>query len=307
MLLRIISIFYLFPFFLNADSLTSQPTYAIVFHETYCEKYNNAIHRYIHSVGKKGYSAFYFCTDTVDIKELKKRINLNAEERNVNLSEIKGINIFGPVISTATIRNLKSRDRYFYPTTTLMLDNIELVLYRNTVIDIKTKPYKSPDITRWVSHMFASPNKIDKDISSVLDNFSNELAEQGSISTGENFKNKLQNDLSDSRTVKYYSFPDGEGTAIIGMASFPVLWTITGLSRMREGYSFWRRFQTVGDYFGSFALIGLMSGVEAYSINSYLYTQHYLPDGNQWKKVLLRKPLNIDGFIDMHGKHYNYF
>ncbi|WP_422133260.1 MULTISPECIES: hypothetical protein [unclassified Endozoicomonas] len=307
MLLRIIVLLYLFSFLLSADASALRPTYVMVFHENYCKNYNSAIQHYMDSLELNGYSAFHFCTDTVDINELKKRINHNTEKRKVSLSEIKGINIFGPITSTKVIDYLKPYGLSFYPTTTLAADNIELVLRKNTVIDIKTEKYKSPVIKRWVSHIFASPSEINTDISTALYAFSDKLARHGVISAGEIFKNNLQNNFSNYRTIEYYSFPRGEGTAIIGMTSFPVLWTISGLARMREGYGFWKRYQTFGDYFGSSLLIGLMLGLEAYSIKSYLYTQYYLPDDNRWKKVLLTKSLAIDGFLDTYAEQHNHF
>lgn len=307
MLLRITVLFYLLLFFINADASALRPAYVMIFHKNYCENYHNAIQHYMHSLELNGYSTFHFCTDTVDINELRKRIKHTAEKRKVSLTEIKGINIFGPVTSSKVIDYLKPYGLSFYPTTTLATDNIELVLRKNTVIDIRTEEHKSPDIIRWVSHMFVSPSEINTDISTTLYAFSDKLARHGNISAGEIFKNKLKNNFSNYRTIEYYSFPDGEGTAIIGMTSFPVLWTISGLARVREGYGFWRRFQTFGDYFGSSALIGLMLGLEAYSINSYLYTQYYLPDDNRWKKALLRKPLAIDGFIDTYAEQHNHF
>ncbi|WOG29785.1 hypothetical protein [Endozoicomonas sp. 8E] len=307
MLLRIIALFYFLPFFLNADASALRPTYLIVFHKNYCENYNSAIQHYMHSLELNGYSAFHFCTDTVDINELKNRINHNAEKRKVSLTDIKGINIFGPITSSKAIDYLKPYGLSSYPTTTLAADNIELVLRKNTVIDIKVEKHKSPDIKRWVSHMFASPSEINTDISTTLYAFSDKLARYGGISAGENSKNKLKNNLSNYKTIEYYSFPRGEGTAIIGMTSFPVLWTITGLARLREGYGFWKRFQTSGDYFGSSVLISLMFGLEACSIYSYLYTQYYLPDDNRWKKVLLTKTLAIDGFLDTYAEQHNHF
>ncbi|WP_252176418.1 hypothetical protein [Endozoicomonas sp. 4G] len=251
---------------------------------------------------ENGHSAFHLCTDTVDIKELKRRIDLNAKDRNINLPDIKGINIFGPVISSKTVDYLKPKDLFFYPTTALTVDNIDLILWRSsTLIDIKTEPYNSPYIERWVSHMFASPGDINTDISTALYDFASNTVQHKNISVGENFKNKLKNDLSDSRTIDYYSFSYpyyGEGTALLGMASFPVLYVITGLARVREGYSFWDRRQTPGDKIGTPILYGLMSVLEAYAIFSYLYTQHYLPHDNKWKRVLLRKPLTVDGLLD---------
>ena len=295
-LLRIAPLLFLFPLFINADMLVPSPSVGMIFHESYCKKSLNAIEDYVHRVKVNGYSTFYLCTDTVDVEALKNLIDSEAKKNGSSFSEISGLNLYGPVTSTKTAGWLKGSGDRVYATTTLMFTNVRLTYSDNTLIDIKAAN-ETPYPERWVSHLFMSPDESNTDISETLYELSGRITPLGDVSTGENFRSSLQNHISSARTIPYYSFPNGEGTSIIGMTSFPFFWMITGFARIQEGYSFWNRFQTRGDIIGSPILLTLMFILEAYSINSYLSTEPYQSYDNRWKKVMLTKPLTSDGLL----------
>jgi hypothetical protein len=283
---------------LSLATSTAKAVTVLVFHSNYYTEAYTTIESYTENLHTKGYQTVSVYSDTVSISTLKTKIQTALLYAKIDLKDVTGINIFGPVISTTLYRKLKNNLAPQLASSLLRYNNLNPVYDQNSLVDITADSPPYP--VRWVSHQqFKDVNQFSEQLMNILA----KIPVSGEPTRGEQQINKLRSEINSRRTIPLARWHDGPVWGVVAWVVIPSLWYIAGVDRESQGYNGgFNRFETSGDYIGNgFLYSSYFAGLSysTYSIGRYLLNKAYQDSDFNWKKIALGNPLCEDGLLSI--------
>lgn len=276
---------------------------AAVFHESFCESLGDSLDAYVATVEQRGYTVIKLCTPTSGVERLREKIKVAVFEKEISWGQLKGINLFGPVLKTRVLPHLhRQNQKDVFASQVLAFDDLEFIYVKDHVVDIRGS-YFMPPGARWVSHQFADEGLSWQDVRNKLLVSQEAIASSEKRTRGDEYLHRLverMNAFRSSPLDDWHTFTGVGGGAVI-MALIPSFMYVASAGRGIQGYSEANRYQTAGDSIGTPVLNAGYAGLFIASVSVIfrrLFLIYALPEEDvRWKRAIFKEGLKRDGLI----------
>ena len=150
--MRVLFAFLLLSFMVLRVGSSNASVIVVVFENALCELSAAAVGHYQQVLRQKNYNVVPLCVPPMPVRDLQGMIKQRVAGAELDWEQVKGINLFGSVISTVVSNSLHNRTSAVFASSVLAFDDLEFIFSdKDVLINIKEVCTLTP-IKRWVSH-----------------------------------------------------------------------------------------------------------------------------------------------------------